>query len=611
MTEKQRWVADPGDTQRDPRDAPFEGRAGAALMLVIIPCYNQAHFLDEAIESVLSQSYPHFEIVVVDDGSTDNTAEVAARYPRVHYIRQDNQGPSSARNSGLAQSKGEYVVFLDADDRLLPDALKAGLECFEAHPECAFVSGHFRYIAGDGSPLATKKQTCPDRDHYLEMLRGNYLGMHGTYMYRRDVLESVGGFDTSLRFCEDSDLHLRIGRKFPVYCHDKVVAEWRHGHTSPLYKSTSTRNPTRMLNASVAVLRSQWSHVKGDKRYEEALKRGIESCQDFYGMQLVYEIRTHVREHEWKRAGRGMLAMLRHYPRGFASLYEQRRLARQLRAGKQRLRELRRSLVRESRKLKQLRKQEKRLWLKGGNRPLWLRIESERGFQPRTPQPPVGEARFGGLRRLRPISGNFEFNRGQPIDRYYIENFLARQSGDIRGRVLEIADASYTRKYGGDRVEVSDVLDLAEDNKQATIVACLTRAEHVPSDTFDCVILTQTLHLIYDLRSAIQTLHRILKPGGVLLATFPGISQIGCRGCSDYWCWSFTQLSARRLFEEAFPARNIEVEAQGNVLAAISFLRGLAVEELRQEELDYHDPDYEVLIALRALKPEVELDDNA
>jgi SAM-dependent methyltransferase len=151
------------------------------------------------------------------------------------------------------------------------------------------------------------------------------------------------------------------------------------------------------------------------------------------------------------------------------------------------------------------------------------------------------------------------------------------------------------------------VLDVAEDNRQATIVADLTRADHVSSDAFDCIIFTQTLQFIYDVRSAIRTLHRILKPGGVLLATFPGISQTSCTKLGDYAWWAFTQLSARQLFEEAFPARNVRVEAHGNVLVAIAFLHGLAVEELRQEELDYHDPDYEVLITLRAVKPEATL----
>jgi SAM-dependent methyltransferase len=173
--------------------------------------------------------------------------------------------------------------------------------------------------------------------------------------------------------------------------------------------------------------------------------------------------------------------------------------------------------------------------------------------------------------------------------------------------VLEIGNNYYTQDYGGSRVKVSDVLNVAEGKPQTTIVADLTRADHIPSDTFDCIILTQTLHMIYDIRSVIRTLYRILKPGGVLLATFPGISQTSSRKYGEQYLWAFNQLSARWLFEEAFPAANVEIKAFGNVLTAASFLYGVAVEELRREELDYHDPDYEVLITLRAVKPEATL----
>jgi SAM-dependent methyltransferase len=216
----------------------------------------------------------------------------------------------------------------------------------------------------------------------------------------------------------------------------------------------------------------------------------------------------------------------------------------------------------------------------------------------------VGRVNLGSLRRVTPISREFGFDRGLPIDRYYIEGFLERQAEDIRGRVLEIGDDTYTRRYGGGRVEISDVLHVEEGNPRATIVADLTRADHVPSGAFDCVVFTQTLHLIYDVRSAIRTLHRVLRPGGVLLATFPGISptQKGYRWGD--WHWAFTAQSARRLFEEAFPAANLRIEAHGNVLTAVAFLHGLAVKDLTKEELDYHAPRYEVLIALRAVKTE-------
>jgi SAM-dependent methyltransferase len=218
-------------------------------------------------------------------------------------------------------------------------------------------------------------------------------------------------------------------------------------------------------------------------------------------------------------------------------------------------------------------------------------------------RPPSGMVNFGSLRRLTPMSSQFGYDRGRPIDRYYIENFLARHADDIRGCVLEIGDASYTRQFGGERVTKSDVLHVKEGNPEATIIGDLTTADHIPSDTFDCFILTQTLPCIYDVHTALKTVYRILKPGGVVLATVPGISQMPADQWGDYWCWSFSSQSLQRLCVELFPETNVKVEAFGNVLVAIAFLHGLALEELRPEELDYRDRHYELSITVRAMKP--------
>lgn len=215
-----------------------------------------------------------------------------------------------------------------------------------------------------------------------------------------------------------------------------------------------------------------------------------------------------------------------------------------------------------------------------------------------------GTINFGNLRRVTPVSLEFGFDRGLPVDRYYIEGFLVRHADDIYGHVLEIGDDTYTRRFGGNHVTTKDVLHVTEGHPAATIIGELTNADHIPSDTFDCFILTQTLHLIYDVKLAIKTIYRILKPGGVVLATFPGISQISNDQWANCWYWSFTTLSAQRLFAECFPESNIQVEAFGNVLAAVAFLQGLATEELSQKELDYRDYHYELLITVRARKPE-------
>jgi SAM-dependent methyltransferase len=217
--------------------------------------------------------------------------------------------------------------------------------------------------------------------------------------------------------------------------------------------------------------------------------------------------------------------------------------------------------------------------------------------------PLVGTVRFGHLRRVTPISREWGFDRGRPTDRYYIESFLARQSSAIRGRVLEVADSAYTTRFGGDRIARSDVLDLAP-TRWTTLVGDLATGAGIPEESFDCIILTQVLHLIRDIRSAIQNSYQALRPGGVLLATLPGISQI-CRDPEDRWAdhWRFTSRSAQQLFEEAFGRDQVHVQPRGNVLTATAFLYGIAAEELKPHELEYNDPDYELLIAVRAEKP--------
>jgi hypothetical protein len=223
--------------------------------------------------------------------------------------------------------------------------------------------------------------------------------------------------------------------------------------------------------------------------------------------------------------------------------------------------------------------------------------------------PPPSHVRFGDLRRLTPISKRFGKDRGgAPIDRLYIEQFLARHASDIQGRVLEVQDANYTRRFGGDRVARSDVLHVVPGNPQATIVADLASAPGIPCDQFDCLILTQVLLCVEDLGGALRTIHRILRPGGVVLATVPGISQV-VRHDMERWgdYWRFTTLSARRLFESVFPSESVLVESHGNVLAAVAFLHGLTSRELQPAELDHNDPDYQLLITIRAVKPRAEV----
>lgn len=207
---------------------------------------------------------------------------------------------------------------------------------------------------------------------------------------------------------------------------------------------------------------------------------------------------------------------------------------------------------------------------------------------------------LGTIRRTTPLSDSWGFERGTPVDRYYIEQFLAQESHHIRGRVLEVADSGYTRRFGHG-VERNDVLDIDASNPAATFIADLAAADAIPSDTFDCFILTQTLQYVFDLQAAVRHVHRVLRPGGTVLCTVPSVSRIGRRYLDNEY-WRFTAASSSRLFREAFGDEAVEVRARGNVLASVAFLMGMASEELSERELESDDVFFPLVVTIQASK---------
>jgi hypothetical protein len=208
---------------------------------------------------------------------------------------------------------------------------------------------------------------------------------------------------------------------------------------------------------------------------------------------------------------------------------------------------------------------------------------------------------WGQFRRIDPLNRTYGAERGTPIDRYYIEGFLRRESGAVRGRVLEVGDSRYTRRFGGDAVADSDVLHATHDNPKATLVGDLETGLNVPRNSYDCLILTQVFPFIFRTADAVRHSFDALRPGGVMLATLPGLTQIS-RYDDDLWgdYWRFTSSGSRKLFGDVFGAANVMVEEWGNVLTATALLHGLAAEDLDAAELDHRDPDYPVLVTVRA-----------
>lgn len=206
------------------------------------------------------------------------------------------------------------------------------------------------------------------------------------------------------------------------------------------------------------------------------------------------------------------------------------------------------------------------------------------------------------LRNLEPISRVFALDRGTPIDRVYIEHFLESNKQYIQGVLCEIADNSYSKKYGTN-VKAYEILHYTNDNPKATIVGDLSNISTIPQNRVDCFILTQTLNFIYDFKSAIGGLHHMLNRGGGALVTVAGISQIS-RYDMDRWgdYWRFTDLSIKKAFEEVFGEDNVEVDTYGNILTSTAFLQGISAEELTKDELFYKDKDYQMTITIKATK---------
>ena len=291
------------------------------VVSVVIPCYNQGRFLAESLASVRAQAYLHREVIVVDDGSTDDTLAVALRFPEVRCLQQGNRGTAEARNHGLRRSRGDYVLFLDADDRLLPGALTAGVEALDRNPECGFVYGHVRLFESGSSSCRCPTQLAVARDHYRSLLAGNYVWTPGAVMYRRAVLDAAGGFDARAGGSADFDLNLRIARRWPVHCHGRTVLDYRE------HPDSQSADAGYMLRSAVGVRRRHRRLLPRGSDERAALDVGIRAVQGDYGERLLDRMVAEGRRGAWGAAAGCLPPLLRYYPAGLG-----RRIVRRLRS---------------------------------------------------------------------------------------------------------------------------------------------------------------------------------------------------------------------------------------------------------------------------------------
>lgn len=458
---------------------------------------------DETTASALAQTHPVTEVIVVAGG---RQTALSVRDRRVRFLEADPAPTSHLRNRGLAAAGGSAVMFVDAGERLLPDAASVGFHELALDSNCSFASGRCIVTRPYHSDPEFPQQPLVTVGHYGVMLGRNYILTPAAAIFRRSALAECGGFEESLAPLDDWDLYLRLLRTSTSRSHYVAVAESEA--PDPIRDE-----PTRAVPLLWRILEREEGAAGTDEHLRRSVSIARRAWIDRYGLD----------EGDTRNDAKA---------------------------------------------------------------------------------PPVGSLSLGDLCRVLPLDTNFGYGRGTPIDRYYIESFLRERSADIRGRVLEVQEDAYTWGFGGGAIDRADVLSLLPDNPRATIVGDLGRPEDFPEAIFDCAIITQVLHLVLDPSVAVRSIHRLLKPSGIVLASVPGISQVEW---AESWYWSFTVLSAKEIFSSVFGADNVTVTAYGNALAATSFLWGIAVEELDSAELDHVDPYYQVTIAIRAVKEHAEI----
>jgi hypothetical protein len=291
------------------------------LVSVVIPCHNYGHFLRDAIDSALAQTHADIELIVVDYDSTDDTDRIVADYADATYLRRSSKTYGAARNEGLAASAGEFVVFLDADDKLVSDAVESSLACLHARPDCAFAYGHFRPFDASGLAeyrLGGSPGCLNEADPYSWMLRRNSaLRGSGAVLYRRGLVEALGGYAADLFTAEDIDLNMRLARSHPICCNDRVVLEQRV-HESTVSVSRRWRQG---LAASVAAQRRQRAFVAEHPRYQADYRTGLRAARDYWGSHLIDETITLLASGSYRNAVRNVLALARWHPGGVLDLF--------------------------------------------------------------------------------------------------------------------------------------------------------------------------------------------------------------------------------------------------------------------------------------------------
>ncbi len=277
---------------------------------IIIPCYNGERYLEEALRSALEQTYAHVEVVAVDDGASDATPAILARHPLVRSLHQANAGCAAARNTGIRAATGDTFIFLDQDDRLLPDAAAVGVTMLQQHPEAGLVFGLHRGIDAAGDFVLDAGSQPQRSATYADHLRGDAFCPPSRAIIPRWTLDAVGLFEPDTAPADDLEMYLRVARQFPVVPHGRVVVEYRD------HAENTSRRTTQLLAAVLDVMDRQMPFTKHDPALKAARRAGIRHWRRLFGPCLPYEIASSLKRRDLRRATAAATMLARQYPQG-------------------------------------------------------------------------------------------------------------------------------------------------------------------------------------------------------------------------------------------------------------------------------------------------------
>lgn len=551
---------------------------------IIIPCYNCEKTLKEALDSCFQQGFDEseFEIIMVDDHSTDGTRNLIEKLSKdklniSSYFHDKNMGGGAARNTAVKNSKGDVIFCLDSDD-ILPQNTLSKMYNFMIDKKCDGVTIH-RSIKFSGDDKNAVHNI--DESNYagkkipftaLFSNKEEFCPMYVTFMYTRKAFDRIGGYPTS-------------------HGYDTQGFGWRFMCAGLSLYTCPEAEYLHRIHASESYFMREYNSGKMNYNWRDIL---LEHYYIFNTKTLDF-IRSFDCKDFTKNIMDELLSLDNILISGFENELGKEHAPLNLSGTeKNRLYVKRNSLLGvyfrlKTKLMKIFRKISLALGLSKGTKDFIRRL--------------MRPSFLYFLRKnTNPISDYYGLDRGQPIDRYYIDSFIKENKEHIKGVCLEVLDDKYSSTYGEGRISKLDVLDI-EKSKNATVIGDLRHLENVSSNSYDCLIMTQVFQFIDDVESAISECHRILKPGGVLLATLPSISRIDCVSGTEGDYWRFTTASTKYLFNKYFNGnKTLEIESKGNARVGIYFYAGLSQEDVSKKVFEKNDTDFPLIITVKAIK---------